>query len=152
MAEEMFLKIDGIQGESTDASRKDEINILSYTWGESLPAATARGSGTGAARVIMQDFHFVMRVNKASPKLFLACANGARIKKVVQKLRTQDKSRILKKEQAAHVKGISVLLSTKGADAPTVLVLSLTSTSASTVKKSVQQFDSFSQKKSKTTI
>jgi type VI secretion system secreted protein Hcp len=47
MAEEMFLKIDGIQGESTDASHKDEINILSYTWGESLPAATARGSGTG---------------------------------------------------------------------------------------------------------
>jgi len=42
MAEEMFLKIDGIQGESTDASHKDEINILSYTWGESLPAATAR--------------------------------------------------------------------------------------------------------------
>ena len=28
----------------------------------------------------MQDFHFVMRVNKASPKLFLSCANGARIK------------------------------------------------------------------------
>jgi|SRR4029077_813112 type VI secretion system secreted protein Hcp len=87
MAEEMFLKIDGIQGESTDASHKDEINILSYTWGESLPAATARGSGTGAARVIMQDFHFVMRVNKASPKLFLACANGARIKNAILTVR-----------------------------------------------------------------
>jgi len=31
----------------------------------------------------MQDFHFVMNVNKASPKLFLACATGEHIKKAV---------------------------------------------------------------------
>ena len=31
----------------------------------------------------MQDFHFVMKVNKASPKLMLACANGEHIKKAV---------------------------------------------------------------------
>jgi len=35
----------------------------------------------------MQDFHFVMRVNKASPKLFLACANGARIKNALLTVR-----------------------------------------------------------------
>jgi len=87
MAEEMFLKVDGIPGESTDASHKDEINILSYAWGESQPPAAASGTGTGAARVIMQDFHFVMRVNKASPKLFLACANGARIKNAILTVR-----------------------------------------------------------------
>ena len=28
----------------------------------------------------MQDFHFTMSTNKASPKLFLACANGEHIK------------------------------------------------------------------------
>jgi type VI secretion system secreted protein Hcp len=31
----------------------------------------------------MQDFHFVMNVNKASPKLFLACANGQHIPKAI---------------------------------------------------------------------
>ena len=31
----------------------------------------------------MQDFHFVMRVNKASPKLFLACASGEHIPKAI---------------------------------------------------------------------
>jgi len=87
MAEEMFLKVDGIPGESTDASHKDEINILSYAWGESQPPAAASSTGTGAGRVIMQDFHFVMRVNKASPKLFLACANGARIKNAILTVR-----------------------------------------------------------------
>jgi len=29
----------------------------------------------------MQDFHFVMKHNKASPKLMLACASGEHIKK-----------------------------------------------------------------------
>ena len=29
----------------------------------------------------MQDFHFVMKVNKASPKLMLACATGEHISK-----------------------------------------------------------------------
>jgi type VI secretion system secreted protein Hcp len=87
MAEEMFLKIDGIQGESSDASHKGEINILSFVWGESQPAAAASSTGTGAARVIMQDFHFVMRVNKASPKLFLACASGTHIRNAILTVR-----------------------------------------------------------------
>ena len=31
----------------------------------------------------MQDFHFTMTVNKASPKLLLNCANGAAIKTAI---------------------------------------------------------------------
>jgi type VI secretion system secreted protein Hcp len=87
MAVDMFLKIDGIQGESTDNHHKDEIDVLSYTWGESQPAAASSGTGAAAGRVTMQDFHFTMRVNKASPGLFLACANGARIKNAVLTVR-----------------------------------------------------------------
>jgi type VI secretion system secreted protein Hcp len=37
----------------------------------------------GAGRVQMQDFHFVMGVNKASPKLILACATGEHIKNAI---------------------------------------------------------------------
>ena len=89
MAVDMFLKIDGIPGESTDASHKDEIDLISYTLGESQPEAPgATGSGgLSTGRVAMQDFHFVMRVNKASPKLFLSCANGARIKNAILTVR-----------------------------------------------------------------
>ena len=43
MGVDMFLKIDGIQGESTDASHVDEIEIFSYTWAESQPAAASGG-------------------------------------------------------------------------------------------------------------
>ena len=87
MADEMFLKIDGIQGESTDASHRDEINIVSYTWGESQTVVSSGGGGGTAGRVTMQDFHFVMRVNKASPKLLLACASGAHIRNAILTVR-----------------------------------------------------------------
>jgi type VI secretion system secreted protein Hcp len=39
----------------------------------------------------MQDFHFVMRMNKASPKLLLACANGQHIPKAVLTMRKAGK-------------------------------------------------------------
>lgn len=78
-----FLKIDGIAGESPDAKHKEEIEIESFSWGETQAGTMARGGGGGAGKVQMQDFHFVMKVNKASPKLFLACANGEHVKKAV---------------------------------------------------------------------
>jgi type VI secretion system secreted protein Hcp len=78
-----FLKIDGIPGESQDAKHKDEIQILSFSFGESQHGTMAFGGGGGAGKVQMQDFHFMMNVNKASPKLFEKCATGEHIKNAV---------------------------------------------------------------------
>ena len=78
-----FLKFDGIKGESADAKHKDEIDIEAWSWGETNAAGPAGGGGGGAGKVAMQDFHFVMRANKASPKLFLACASGQHVKSAV---------------------------------------------------------------------
>jgi type VI secretion system secreted protein Hcp len=83
MAVDYFLKIDGIPGESHDSKHKDEIDLLSWSWGESQTGTFAGGGGGGAGKVNMQDFHFVMKVNKATPKLILACASGDHIKKAV---------------------------------------------------------------------
>jgi type VI secretion system secreted protein Hcp len=82
-AVDYFLKIDGIPGESQDSKHKGEIDIESFSWGATQSGAHAAGGGGGAGKVSMQDFHFVMKINKASPKLFLACANGEHIKKAV---------------------------------------------------------------------
>jgi type VI secretion system secreted protein Hcp len=79
MAVDMFLKIKGIQGESKDDKHKDEIDVLSWSWGETQTGTFAAGGGGGAGKVAMQDFHFVMKVNKASPKLLQACATGSHI-------------------------------------------------------------------------
>jgi type VI secretion system secreted protein Hcp len=78
-----FLKIDGIEGESTDQKHKGEIEVLSFSWGETQPGTGSVGGGGGAGKVQMQDFRFVAHSSKASPKLFLACATGQHIKKAV---------------------------------------------------------------------
>ncbi len=75
-----FLKIEGIEGESADSKHKNEIDIESWAWGETQSGSHAYGGGGGAGKVSMQDFNFTMRVNKASPKLLLACASGQHIK------------------------------------------------------------------------
>ena len=81
MAERWFLKIDGIVGDSTDATHKDEIDVLSWSWGvtqtggSSGPGGTG-GAGGGAGKAAFDDFHFVSRIGRASPTLFLASATG----------------------------------------------------------------------------
>ena len=83
MAADYFLKIDGIEGESQDKTHKGEIHLESWSWGESQTGTMSHGGGGGAGKVNMQDFHFVMGVNKATPKLLLACASGDHIPKAV---------------------------------------------------------------------
>lgn len=78
-----FLKIDGIDGESGDHKHKNEIEVESWSWGETNTGHGHLAGGHGAGKVSMQDFHFVMKVCKASPKLMLACAGGEHIKKAV---------------------------------------------------------------------
>jgi type VI secretion system secreted protein Hcp len=78
-----FLKLEGIDGESADHKHKGSIDLESWSWGETQTGTASAGGGGGAGKVSMQDFHFVMKNNKASPKLMLACANGEHIKKAV---------------------------------------------------------------------
>jgi len=74
MPVDMFLKIDSIPGESKDNKNKDSIVIESFSWGETQ---TAQPGGGG--QVFLQDLAFTKRMDKASPKLALACANGTAI-------------------------------------------------------------------------
>jgi len=80
---DFFLKIDGIEGESLDSKHTKEIDVLSWSWGLTNTGTMGHGSGGGAGKVSMQDFHFNMAINKATPKLMLACAGGDHIKKAV---------------------------------------------------------------------
>jgi type VI secretion system secreted protein Hcp len=79
-AVDYFLKIDSIQGESQDSKHTNEIQVESWSFGATQSGSFAHGGGGGAGKVQMQDFHFVKKVDKAGPKLMLACANGEHIK------------------------------------------------------------------------
>ena len=82
-AVDYFLKLKGIDGEATDSKHKGSIDIESWSWGEVNQGSHSGGGGGGAGKVSMQDFHFTMRTNKASPKLMLACATGEHIPEAV---------------------------------------------------------------------
>lgn len=82
-AVDYFLKVDGIDGESADSKHKNSIDVESWSWGEVQSGTHSAGGGGGAGKVSMQDFHFVMKINKASPKLMLTCATGQHIPKAV---------------------------------------------------------------------
>jgi type VI secretion system secreted protein Hcp len=78
-----FLKVDGIQGESTDAKHKGEIDVLAFSWGVGHAGAASTGSGGGAGKPVFDDLLVVARTSKASPHLWLACASGTHIKTAV---------------------------------------------------------------------
>lgn len=73
-AVDYFLKIEGVEGEIVADGHVGDIALESWSWGESN--ATTVGTGAGAGKVRMNDFHFRMRAGKASPQLFLYCAQG----------------------------------------------------------------------------
>jgi type VI secretion system secreted protein Hcp len=75
-----FLKLDGIAGESTDAKHKGEIELVSFSWGVTQAGSRSTGGGGGAGKAQFKEFQFLMRVNKASPQLFLATVSGKHIK------------------------------------------------------------------------
>lgn len=82
-AVDYFLKLDGIKGESPDHKHKDEIQLLSFSWGVSQMGTSSVGGGAGAGRAALQDFSFTHTYDFASPNLFLWCASGTPIKEGV---------------------------------------------------------------------
>ena len=85
-AVDYFLKLDGIDGESTDAKHKGELVLESFGWGVSQSGGATGGGGGGgggAGKAQFQDLVFVHRTSKASPGLFLACVTGRHLKSAV---------------------------------------------------------------------
>lgn len=75
MTEAWYLKIDGIDGESTAVGHQGEIDVLSWSWGVSVDAGR-QGSGGGAGRPEFGELRVTARISQASPKLLAACATG----------------------------------------------------------------------------
>jgi type VI secretion system secreted protein Hcp len=78
MALDMFLKLAGIDGESSDVKHKGEIDILSWSWGLSEPAPPSGGGG-GAGRVMIENLSIQKLVDLASPLLLLSSAQNKHI-------------------------------------------------------------------------
>jgi type VI secretion system secreted protein Hcp len=80
MASDIFAKLGDIKGESLDDKHKDEIEVLSYSWGVANVGVISAGSGGATGKATFQDLSIVHNVDKASPMLLKACATGTHIK------------------------------------------------------------------------
>jgi type VI secretion system secreted protein Hcp len=80
MASDIFAKLGDIKGESGDSKHKDEIEVLSYSWGVTNAGSMAHGGGGGEGKATFHDLSFVHKIDKASPVLLQTCATGAHLK------------------------------------------------------------------------
>jgi type VI secretion system secreted protein Hcp len=79
MTIQMFLQLDGIEGESSDAHHRGEIDITGWAWGLSdSPSATGAG-GAGAGKVSIRDIAIQKPMDLASPLLMAFAAEGRHI-------------------------------------------------------------------------
>jgi type VI secretion system secreted protein Hcp len=79
MASDIFAKLGDIKGESLDSKHKDEIEVLSWSWGVTN-AVTLSGTGAGQGKASFHDLSFTHKIDKASPVLMQACATGVHLK------------------------------------------------------------------------
>jgi len=83
MASDIFVKLGDIKGESLDAKHKDEIEVLSFSWGVTNSGVMTSGAGGGTGKATFHDLSIVHNLDKASPLLLRACATGMHIKDAV---------------------------------------------------------------------
>ena len=79
MAVDYFLKLDGIEGESADSNHKNEIQLMSWSWGASQVSSVAGTGGSGAGKADLSDFSLMTYFDKATPKFFKSIGAGTHI-------------------------------------------------------------------------
>jgi type VI secretion system secreted protein Hcp len=86
MAVDMFINMGpNIKGETQDDAQKakNDIDVVSWSWGMSQAGTGHMGGGGGAGKVSVQDLSFTKFVDTATPALQLHCATGKHIPKCV---------------------------------------------------------------------
>ncbi|WP_293268159.1 type VI secretion system tube protein Hcp [Neptunomonas sp.] len=76
---DMFIKLEGIDGESKDDEHTGEIDVLGWNWGMSQSGSMHQGGGGGRGKVNVQDLTFLHYLDKATGNLMLCCAKGSHI-------------------------------------------------------------------------
>jgi type VI secretion system secreted protein Hcp len=94
---DMFLLVKGakhglIKGEAQDTQHKDEIEVLSWSWG--MQGKPSLGGGAATGKASMHDLKITKRVDSASTALMLALRTNEPITKAVLTLRKAGKSQV----------------------------------------------------------
>jgi type VI secretion system secreted protein Hcp len=84
---DIFIKIEGIAGESQDTTHRDEIDVLEWSWCVSQRSSMLSGSGGGSGKATVDDLIFTHEMDRASPNLARYCFTGQRVAKAVLTMR-----------------------------------------------------------------
>jgi type VI secretion system secreted protein Hcp len=87
MAVDMFLKLDGVKGESKDQAHTQEIDVLSWSSGMSNSGSAHQGGGAGSGKVSVQDLSVTKFVDSSSAPLMLSCCDGSHFDSAVLTVR-----------------------------------------------------------------
>lgn len=79
MAVDMFLKLEGIEGEAQDAKHGKEIDVLAWSWGTSQSGTTHMGKGGGGGKTNIQDLSLTKYVDSATHNLLQRTFDGKHI-------------------------------------------------------------------------
>lgn len=67
-AADVYLKLEGVEGESSTASRSTPIEISSFSFGASNAGSALKGSGGGAGKASMSDLSVTRTVSPRDPQ------------------------------------------------------------------------------------
>lgn len=81
MAYDAFLKIEGVEGESTRKGFEKQMAVLSFSWGASNPSTIGVTGGGGGGKGSLSSLSFMKKADAASPLLYQKCMEGEHIKK-----------------------------------------------------------------------
>jgi type VI secretion system secreted protein Hcp len=76
----VFLKLDGVDGEATDAHHAKEIDVTAWSLGVTNPGSGHGGGGGGAGRATFTDLAITKVLDTSSPGLMLAVATGRHLR------------------------------------------------------------------------
>jgi type VI secretion system secreted protein Hcp len=72
----MFLKLDGITGESIDDKHSGAIQVVSWSFGVHNSGSATFGTGSGSGKADFQDLTITKPVDLSTPTLWNWCCSG----------------------------------------------------------------------------
>lgn len=78
-AVDLYLKLEGVTGESKDKDHKEEMELQSWSWGVSNQGYYGQGSGGARGKGSVQEITVIKHVDKGSKELFKRCLTGEHI-------------------------------------------------------------------------
>lgn len=82
MAQDMYLSITDVKGESTEEGFVDFINVLDWDWGVKQHPTLVKDKGLTAGKAEFSNFSVIYYIDNSVPTVLDFCASGQSLKKV----------------------------------------------------------------------